>query len=130
MRFLSSSLTWLGLIKNGDLSITSISISILGHIPISTLRLSASLYLYSMSITSFFSSLDSHDVSKSIYFSSICLSVIYFLSSLGCNHGYTENLSSPSYLMKSTAVYESLSTTTTRVLFQREYTYLLQETTE
>ena len=33
-------------------------------------------------------------------------------------------------LLKSEVVDESLSTTTTRVLFQRETTYLLQETTE
>ena len=32
--------------------------------------------------------------------------------------------------MNSTVVDESLSTTTTNVLFQRETTYLLQETTE
>ena len=38
--------------------------------------------------------------------------------------------SSPSDVMKSTVVDESLSTTTTRVLFQKEITYVLQETTE
>ena len=35
--------------------------------------------------------------------------------------------SSPSDLMKSTVVDESLSTTTTRVLFQRETTYILHD---
>ena len=38
--------------------------------------------------------------------------------------------SSPSDLMKSTVVDESLSTNATRVLFQRKTTSLLQETTE
>ena len=33
--------------KNGDLSVTSVSTSIFGHVPISSLKLNASLYLYS-----------------------------------------------------------------------------------
>ena len=70
---LSSSLTWYGLIKNGDLSV--MSISMLGHVPISSLKLNASLYLYNIFMTSFFSSSVKHELSRSIYFSNISLSV-------------------------------------------------------
>ena len=55
----------------------SVSTSILGQVPISSLKLNT-LYLYSMSITSFFSLSIKHDFSKSIYFSNISLSVMYF----------------------------------------------------
>ena len=85
---LSSSFTWYGLIKNGDLSVTSISTSMFGHVPISSLRLNASLYLYNISITFTFSSLFRHEVLKSMYFSNISLSVMFLLSSSGSNHGY------------------------------------------
>ena len=73
--------------KNGDLSVTSISISMLGHVPISCLKLKASLYLYTISITSFSSSCR-HVWFKSIYLYNISLSDIYFLSSVLPNHGY------------------------------------------
>ena len=85
---LSSSLTWCGLIRNGDLSVTSISTSILGQVQISSLKLNVSLYSYSISITSFFSSLVKHDLSRSMYFSNISLSAIYLHLSFGSNHGY------------------------------------------
>ena len=83
---LSSSLTWYGLIKNGDLSVTPISTSIFGHVPISSLKINTFLYLYSMFITPFFSSLVKHELSKFMYFSSISLSVMCIHSSLGSNH--------------------------------------------
>ena len=66
IRVLSSSFTWYGLRKNGDLSVTSISTSILGHAPVSSLKLNASLYLYSMSIPSLFSFSGRHDLSKNM----------------------------------------------------------------
>ena len=72
--------------KNGDLSVTSISTSIFGQVPILSLKLNASFYLYSMSITSFFSLSVKQDFSNSIYFSDIPLSDIYFHSLLGSNH--------------------------------------------
>ena len=62
-----------GLVKNGDLSVTSISTAVLGHVPISSLRLNASLYLYNISITSFFSLSVRHDFSKSTYLCPIFL---------------------------------------------------------
>ena len=64
---LSSFLTWYGLIKNGDLSVTSISTFILGHVPIASLKLNASLYLYNRPTTSPFSSLLKHELSKFMY---------------------------------------------------------------
>ena len=66
----------------------SISTSMLGHVPISSLRLNVSLYLYSISITLNFSSLFKHDIPKSMYFSNISLSAMFLLSSSGSNHGY------------------------------------------
>ena len=51
-----------------------------------------------------------------------------FIRSEGPDEG-PEYFSSPSDLMKSTVVDESLSTNATRVLFQRKTTSLLQETT-
>ena len=74
--------------KNGNLSVTSISTSILGHVPISSLRLNASLYLYNIYITSLFSSLFRHELSKSIYLSRIYLSVMNLCSSSWSSHGY------------------------------------------
>ena len=85
---LSSSLKCYGLIKNGDLSVTSISALIFWHVPISTLKLKAFLYLYSMPISSFLSSLVKYKSSKCMYLSSISLSVMCLHSSLGSNHGY------------------------------------------
>ena len=74
--------------KNGGLSVTLISTLILGHVPISSLRLNSSLYLYSKSITSFFSFLLRHELSKSMYVSEISLSVMCLHSSSGSNHGH------------------------------------------
>ena len=69
--------------KNGDLSITSNSTSILGHVPISSLKLNASQYLYSISISYSFS-----EVFRLIYFSNISLPVKFCLSSSFANQGY------------------------------------------
>ena len=52
--------------KNGVLSVMSISNLTLGHIPMSSLKLKVSLYLYINSLTSFFSGLVRHELSKSI----------------------------------------------------------------
>ena len=54
--------------KNGDLSVMSISTSIFGQVPISSLKLNASLYLYNISMTCFCSESDRHDFSKSTLF--------------------------------------------------------------
>ena len=59
----------------------------LGHVPISSLQLNASLYLYGISITSFFSSSVKHVLYRFIYFSNISLYDIHFLSSILSNHG-------------------------------------------
>ena len=74
--------------KNGNLSVILIYTLMLGQVPILSLKLNAPLYLYNMSISSFFSFSVKQDLPKSIYFSSISPSVIYFLSSLGSSHGY------------------------------------------
>ena len=76
-----------GLIKNGDLSVTSISISIFGQVPILSLKLIVSLHVYNMLITCFFSVFDRQDLSKSTYLSNIFLSDIFLLSSSYSNHG-------------------------------------------
>ena len=73
--------------KNGDFSVTSISISMLGHSPISSLRLNASLYLCNKSLTCVFSTLVKHELSKFIYLSKISPSIIYFLLSVSSNKG-------------------------------------------
>ena len=88
MNALSSSLMWYGLMKNGDLFVTSISTSMLGYVPISSLRLNASLYLNNISITFIFSSLLRHELFRLIFFSKISLSVMCLLSSSGSNHEY------------------------------------------
>ena len=62
--------------KKRDLSVTSTSTSILGHVAISSLKLNVSLYVYNISITCFFSSYVSPDLSKSTYLSNISLSDI------------------------------------------------------
>ena len=85
--------------KNGYLSVTLISTSMLGHVPISCLKLKASLYLYNIYITSF-CSLCRHVLFKSIYFSNISLSDTYFLSSVLSNHGYFSPVSSFSPFFK------------------------------
>ena len=74
--------------KNGDLHVMSISTSMFGHVPISSLKLNVSLYLYNISITCYFSTPDRHDLSESTYLSNSSLSDIYFLSLLESNHGY------------------------------------------
>ena len=61
----------------GDLSVTSISTSILGHAPISSLKLNVSLCLYSISMTSIFSTLFKYEFSKSLYFSNISLCHVF-----------------------------------------------------
>ena len=76
---LSSSLTWNDLMEKGDLSMTYKSTSILGHIPISSLRLNVSLYLTNSLQTSSCSSFDKQDWLRSIVFSIVCLSVIFLL---------------------------------------------------
>ena len=91
--FLSSSLTWYGLIKKGDLSLMSISTSILEQVPISSLKLNVSLYLCNISTTYFFSVSDRQDLSKSMYLSSISLSDMSSCSS----HGYYSFVSSFSF---------------------------------
>ena len=70
--------------KNGDLSVTSISTSILGACNyFITYGLNAYLYLYNMSITSFFSAMFKHELSKLYTCLNISLSVIYFAHHLG-----------------------------------------------
>ena len=81
-----SHMIWL--IKNGDLSVTSISTSMFGHVSISSLRSNASLYLYNICITFIFSSLLKHELLKLTYFSNISLSVMFLFLSSGSNHGY------------------------------------------
>ena len=49
--------------KNGDLSAASISTFIFGKVPISSLKLNASLYLYNISMTCFFSESVRQDLS-------------------------------------------------------------------
>ena len=79
--------------KNGYLSIMSIPTSIFGHVPISALKLNASIYLYNISITSSFSSSIKQVLSRFMYYLNISLSDIYFLSSESSNYGYFSPLS-------------------------------------
>ena len=79
--------------KNGDLFIMSISTSMLGQVPILSLKLKASLDLYNVSTASSFSSSCNHVLLRSIYFSNIFLSEMYFLSSVLSNHGYFSHVS-------------------------------------
>ena len=58
-----------------------------GQVPISSLKLNASLYLYSISITCFFSESTRHDLSTSMYMSNISLSDLFFLSMFGSFYG-------------------------------------------
>ena len=74
---LSFSFTQYGQIRNVDLSVTSISRSMLGHVPISSPKLSVSLYLYSMSMTPFFSDSERHDI-LNLYTFLLSLCLIYF----------------------------------------------------
>ena len=80
--------TTYSLLKNGDLSVTSISASMFRHVPISSARLNASLYLNNISIAFIFSSLTKHELIRLMYFSDVSLLVMCFLSSSGSNHGY------------------------------------------
>ena len=90
--------------KNGDLSVMSISILMLGHSPILSLRLNASLYLYNKSLTYVFSILDKYELSKFMYLSKISLSVMYFLSSVSSNQGYFPSELSSSFLLRFTNI--------------------------
>ena len=83
--------------KNGDLSVIFISTSIFGQVSISSLHLKASLYLYNICMTCFFSGSDRHDFSKSTYLSSISLSDVCLLSSPWPNYGYLSFVSSFSF---------------------------------
>ena len=66
--------------KTDGLSVTSISTSKFGQVPISSLKLNASLYLYNMSITCYFSESIRQDLSKSTSLSNISLTDIFLLS--------------------------------------------------
>ena len=65
-----------GLTKNGESSITSMSILILGHWPISSLKLKACLYSFIMFIRVSFSSDVRSELERSIYLSKISSSVM------------------------------------------------------
>ena len=74
--------------KEWCLSTTSILTSMLGHMPISSLGLNASLYLYSMSINFSMSFWVKHENSKSTHFSNTFPSVRFLLSSSSFNKRY------------------------------------------
>ena len=57
--------------KNGDLSVTSISTSMLGQVSILSLKLNVYLYLYSITITSFLPFPVKQELSK------LCIFVIF-----------------------------------------------------
>ena len=84
---LSSSLMGKGLTKNGVSSITSMSTFILGHSPISSLRLKAFFYLRIISISSVFPSSSKVLSVKSMYFHKISSSVMFLLGSLLSSQG-------------------------------------------
>ena len=84
---LSSSLMGKGLTKNGVSSITSMSILILGHSPISSLRLKAFFYLRIISISSAFPSSSKVLSVRSMYFHKISSSVMFLLGSLLSSQG-------------------------------------------
>ena len=100
--------------KKGDLSVTSISILMLGHSPISSLKLNASLYWYNESLTCFFSILVKHELSRFTYLSNISLPIIYFLLSISSNH---RNFSSELSFLFSHKIYKSIVLVTYIVLF-------------
>ena len=79
---LSSSLMGKGLTKKGVSSNTPISTLILGHSPISSLRLKAFYYFKIISISSAFPSSSKVLSIKSIYFHKISSSVMFLLGSL------------------------------------------------
>ena len=85
---LSSSLMGKGLTKNGESSMTSMSILILGHSPISSLRLKAFLCCKIMSIKTASPCSSSVLLLRSIYLQSICSSVMFLLGSLLSSQGY------------------------------------------
>ena len=64
------------------------STSMFGHVPISSLKLNTSLYLYISLLTFFFLHLVRQEFSRFMHLSNISLSVICFLSSLSSNHEY------------------------------------------
>ena len=70
-----------GLRNNADVSVTCISTSMFGHIAISSPKLNASLYLYSMFIIYIFSDPERQDFSKSTYFFNISLSELFVFKS-------------------------------------------------
>ena len=74
--------------KNGVLSMMSIFTSILGHVPISSLKLNAFLYSYSKSLTSIFSMSIKHELTKLTYSSSISLVCHIFLLIILFKQGY------------------------------------------
>ena len=84
---LSSSLMGKGLTKNGVSSITSMSTLILGHSPISSLRLKAFLYFRIISISSAFPSSSKVLSVRSMYFHKISSSVMFLLGSLLSSQG-------------------------------------------
>ena len=74
---LSSSLTYTGYLKNGDLSITCKSTSVFRHVSVSSLRLNVPLYLFNKSCTSSCSSFEKHDWCSAIVIFMLCLFVIF-----------------------------------------------------
>ena len=87
VQYLFFSFTVHGLMKNGILSITSISTSIFGHVPIPSNKQNVSLYLYSIPINSSFSFMVKHKVSRSMYFFNILLPVKLLISSSSVKQG-------------------------------------------
>ena len=80
---LSSSFTLYAPMEHGDLSVTYISTSMFGHVPISSLRLNTSLCMDKMSITSFFSTSERHN------FLNLHIFLIYLhLSHFSSHHPY------------------------------------------
>ena len=67
--------------KNGDLSVTSIPTCILRHVPISCLKLNASLYSYNKCLTSVISPFVKQELSKLMQVSKFSLSCISFCHS-------------------------------------------------
>ena len=84
---LSVSEMWNGLTKNGLLSMTSMFISGLGHLPISSHKLTAYLCLCTMLISSFFPVGLRADFERSIVESKISSSDLCLRGSSGSNHG-------------------------------------------
>ena len=76
--------------KNGYLSITSISTSILGYVSISFLKLNASVYLHNISINSSFSFWFEHSVQIDILLSiSLSIKFLQTHKNLNCAVKYS-----------------------------------------